>query len=81
MQTQIKKWGNSQGIRIPKHILTKLDLKTSDIMSLNVDKDKIILEKIKVPKRKNIIELFDGYEDDYSLSEFDWGEAVGEEIW
>ena len=30
MQTTIKKWGNSQGIRIPKAFLESLDMKEND---------------------------------------------------
>lgn len=34
---QVKKWGNSAGIRIPKNILDTLDLKTNDMLEISVD--------------------------------------------
>ncbi len=81
MQTQIKKWGNSQGIRIPKQILQKLDLKTSDLIDLSIEKDKLIIKKSKNHKRKSIVELFANYEGEYKTQEIDWGEPMGDEIW
>ena len=34
---QVKKWGNSAGIRIPQNILEALDLKTDDMLEIHVD--------------------------------------------
>lgn len=79
MTTTIQKWGNSQGIRIPKFILEALKWKDDEQIILSADKDKLIIEKAK--SRKNIIELFADFEGDYVPVEVDWGQPVGEEIW
>ena len=42
---------------------------------------KLIIEKAKEHKRKNIKELFKDYKGDYETTEIDWGEPKGEEIW
>ena len=36
MQTQVKEWGNSQGIRIPKNILEEANIAINDILDVNV---------------------------------------------
>ena len=43
MQTQVKAWGNSQGIRIPKNILEKLGLHVSDTLQIEVNAPTIII--------------------------------------
>ena len=42
MEAKLKKWGNSDGIRIPCSILKALNLKTKDIVNLSYHEDKII---------------------------------------
>ena len=80
MTTTIQKWGNSQGIRIPKIILDEVHWAEDEQILIVVDNGKIIMEKAKA-KRKNIKELFKNYKEDYTPTEIDWGEPKGEEIW
>ena len=80
MTTTIQKWGNSQGIRIPKIILDTVNWRENEKIILEVDDGKIIIEKAK-EKRKNIKELFENYKDKYEPVDIDWGEPEGEEIW
>ena len=51
MEIVIKKWGNSDGIRIPNNILKALNLKTNDVLNIDTDGEKII---IRVQKKKKI---------------------------
>lgn len=78
---KIQKWGNSQGIRIPKKILKTLDLSINDNVLIEEEKDCIKIKKIEKEKRKTIKELFANYEGDYKSEEIDWGEPVGRETW
>ena len=80
MTTTIQKWGNSQGIRLPKTILDTVKWTENEKIILVVENEKIIMEKAK-KKRKNIKELFADYEGEYEPIEIEWGEAKGEEIW
>ena len=80
MTTTIQKWGNSQGIRIPKTILDTVKWTENEKIILVVENEKIIMEKAK-KKGKNIKELFADYEGEYEPIEIEWGEAKGEEIW
>ena len=81
MTVNIQKWGNSQGIRIPKHILESLTWSENETVDLSVEDGKIIIECVCRPERKNINELFEGFKGKYEPSEFDWGESAGREAW
>lgn len=80
MTTTIQKWGNSQGVRIPKILLDTVNWSDNEQIMIVVDNGKLIIEKAKT-KRKNIKELFADYKGDYKPIEVDWGDPEGEEIW
>ena len=77
-QVAIRAWGNSQGIRIPKSILEKMDLKTSDILEIEVEGGVIILRKPFI--HKTFEERLAEFNGEISVCDFDWGEPVGREI-
>lgn len=79
MLSTIQKWGNSQGIRIPKVILDSVQWKENEEVAMTAENGKIIIEKAK--KRKTIVELFEGYKGDYQPEEIDWGSPRGDEVW
>ncbi len=81
MTTTIQKWGNSQGIRIPKMLLDSVNWSENEQITIKVDNGKLIIEKTKDRKRKNIKELFKNYKGNYEPEKIDWGEPKGEEIW
>ena len=81
MTVNIQKWGNSQGIRIPKHMLEELTWSDNEAVDVSVADGKIVIERVKRPERKNIKELFDGFKGKYEPSEFDWGKPTGREVW
>ncbi len=82
MTTSIQKWGNSQGIRIPKYLLDAAKLTISDKIEIRAESDKLIIEKAApISEHKTIKELFAGYDGKYTPQEIDWGERTGEEVW
>lgn len=82
LTTSISKWGNGQGIRIPKNILEFLKWTESEKVEIIAENDGIKIKKITVPeKRKNIKELFEDFNEIYKKENIDWGEPVGKEIW
>ncbi len=81
MTTTIQKWGNSQGVRIPKILLDSINWSENEEVSINIEEDKLVIEKAKTQNRKNIKELFKDYKGEYKPKEIDWGEPEGEEIW
>ena len=81
MHTQIVKWGNGQGIRIPKSILTGMDIAVGDHVDLSLVRGKLIIQK---PFRHKTLEeramehggKLVSYEE-----ETDWGDLAGREVW
>lgn len=80
MEVRLQKWGNSDGIRIPKSILKSLNIKTNDILKIEQQDDKII---ISIPKNKKIslANRFNNYKGENLAKNFSWDESVGKEIW
>ena len=79
--TTIQQWGHSKGIRIPKMLLDSVNWSENEQIEIKVDNGKLIIEKTKDRKRKNIKELFKNYKRNYEPEKIDWGEPKGEEIW
>ena len=78
MYGTITKWGNSQGIRIPKGALVAARLQENDDVEIIADKETITLRKLRRPK--SLDELFAGYHGDYQPVEFDTGADVCREV-
>ena len=78
--SKIQKWGNSQGIRIPKKMLETLDLKVNDSISIEEGENCLKIKKVE-EKSSNIEKLFLNYEDEYEKIDLDWDNEVGKEIW
>ena len=82
MTTMVQKWGNSQGIRIPKSVLNEINVESGESVELIVDNGTILIRKAENKrKHKTIEELFSGYTGEYKCSEIDWGESEGNEVW
>ena len=80
MQTQVKAWGNSQGIRIPKEALQEAEIYVDDVLDIKVSNGVIKLEK-KI-RHTTLEERAAEYGGRLDLDgEFDWDEPVGREIW
>lgn len=86
MTATLQKWGNSNGIRIPKQVLIDLDIKVNDKLLISSVNDEIIIKKDK--KHKTLQErLEEFYKKPISkikmldVEEIDTGDRVGDEIW
>jgi antitoxin MazE len=80
---EIKKWGNSLALRIPKDLAQTLELHEGSQMTLELTTDGLLL-KLAIPKRrstKNLEELLQGITPEKIHREVDWGQAVGNEVW
>ena len=74
----LRAWGNSQGIRIPKSIIDRLDLKVSDVLDIEIENDAIVLRKQFV--HKSFEDRLKEYNGKISVCDFDWGEPKGREM-
>ena len=87
MKTMIVKWGNSQGIRLPKAFLQNIHIYENDPVDVSLENDKIVIKKISKNNHKTIKQrLKDFYGENYkgrsiSQNEIDWGKPAGKEIW
>jgi len=83
MQTTIVKWGNSQGIRLPKFLLDSVNLADNDTVEVVAEDNTIIIKKVENKrKRETIQELFTDYDEGFfQTEEIDWGKPQGNEIW
>lgn len=79
MYTTIQKWGNSQGIRIPKQLLEALDLRESDKVEIERQQDAIIIRKA-AKKHRTLEERLAGFKGPYEFFEWDTGAPVGNEV-
>ena len=76
----ISKWGNSQGIRIPKKYLDQLGLNVGEKVDIKIEDGKIVIIPLK-NKRKPKIDINQLFKEDYEENkEFEWGQA-GKEVW
>lgn len=81
-EIKLKKWGNSQGIRIGKEELKELGhLNGEVVFTMVIDNGQILL----TPKKKypdTLEELFADYNGNPLGTEdkFEWGESVGREL-
>ncbi len=80
MVTQVKSWGNGQGIRFSKELLDSLGIHLNEYLQVNVVNGDIILSKtFKHKTLEERAEEFDGNLGPYE--EFDWGNPIGREEW
>ena len=80
MQVQLKAWGNSQGIRLPKEILQDAGITLNEVLNVTVKNGVITLTKAFA--HKTLEERAVEYNGNLNLDgELDWGEPLGREVW
>ena len=80
MQVQVKKWGNSQGIRLSKDILKSAGIATNDILDVTISNGVITL--VKPFRHRTLEERAAEFNGKLMLDgEYDWGTPVGREVW
>ena len=80
MRTQVKAWGNSQGIRIPGKVLQEININVDDVLDMRVSDGMIILSKPF--GHKTLEERSQAYGGELLLDgEYNWGSPEGREAW
>lgn len=80
MNSTIKKWGNSQAVRISKEILETSQMSENEAVTITATPNKIIIEKNIVNKHKTLKDRLAGFTEEYAFEEWDTGNAIGSEI-
>lgn len=89
MYATVQKWGNSQGLRIPKVLLDALGIRENDRVELVQSDDTISIKKVMPMQHRSLEERLvafygkplneiDRIADD---TEVDWGTPKGAEVW
>ena len=88
IQTNVRRWGNSQGIRLTKEIMSQMNLQENDSIGINIIDGKMTVEKINKPKYLNLAERLETFykrpiDEIYveSTQEVDVGDPKGNEMW
>lgn len=80
MQTQVREWGNSQGIRLSKEILNTAGIELNEVLDVTVSNGVITL--VKAFRHRTLEERTAEFGGKLDLDgEYDWGESVGREAW
>ena len=82
MVTRVQKWGNSQGLRLSKELLSAADIDVGDAVDVTVREGSIVVTPVRrVRGALELDDLLAAIPDDYRHEELDWGPAVGNEVW
>jgi len=81
MTATISKWGNSQGLRLPKDIIDALHIGIGDKINIFIKDEKVILEPIKKERKKvNLKTLIKQIPKNYKATE-EISSSLGLEEW
>lgn len=87
MYATIQRWGNSQGLRIPKALLDAIGIRENDRVELTMTENGINIQKPRVSHRtleERLTSFYGKSIDQISRveqEEVDWGKAEGDEVW
>lgn len=76
MLSKVQKWGNSNGVRIPKIYLDELGISTNDEVDIVLENKKIVVTKKSL--KCNLKERINRYDGDYNVEDFSWDIVEGE---
>jgi antitoxin MazE len=82
MVTKVQKWGNSQGLRLPKQVLEDARISIGDAVDVTVREGMIVIAPAnRVRGKRSLKELVARIPKNYKAREIDWGKPVGREAW
>jgi antitoxin MazE len=82
MITKIQKWGNSQGLRLSKILLSEADIDVGDAVDVAVHNGALIVTPVRrVRGGHDLHDLVRRIPKGYKPGELDWGSPVGREVW
>ena len=80
MLAKVQRWGNSLAIRIPRSFAIEAGFENDSTVNMQLDEGKLIVETAR-PSAYLLEELLAQVTDENVHEEYDWGKAVGKEIW
>ena len=79
MVTKVQRWGNSEGLRLSKHVLDLADIAIGDDVQIIVGDGQITVKK--TGSKYDLAELVARIPKRYRAKEVDFGPPVGKEKW
>ena len=80
MKTDVRKWGNSLAVRLPKNAVEAADLQEGDVLELSVSAPGR-LELTSEKKKLTLLDLVEAITPQNQHEETDWGGPLGNEAW
>jgi antitoxin MazE len=82
MITKVQKWGNSQGLRLSKELLSNVDLSVGDAVEVAArDGVLVITPARRVRGGHDLRQLVKDIPAGYKVEELSWGPPAGREVW
>ena len=82
MVTKVRKWGNSQGLRIAKQVLEGARILVGDEVDVTAREGMIVIAPLRrVRGKQSLQNLVSRIPKNYKADEIDWGKPVGGEVW
>ena len=82
MIAKVQKWGNSQGLRLTKQLLSDAEITVGDPVDVAVREGAIVVTPVRnVRSKYDLRELVKRIDNDYEGGEIDWGTPAGKEAW
>lgn len=79
MQTAIARWGNSLGVRLPRHAIEGANLREGSTVLVEVEGGTLVLRPVR--KKFKLSELLAAHKPSQRHKETDWGPKQGDEEW
>lgn len=82
MVTRVQKWGNSQGLRLSKEVLSVARIEIGDVVEVEVREGSIVVTPARrVRGALDLERLVAEIPKGYRPGEADWGPPTGREVW
>ena len=82
MATRVLKWGNSQGLRLSKELLSAAHIDVGDVVDVAVQEGRIVVTPVRrVRGALDLEQLVAAIPRGYKPGEAVWGPLVGGEVW
>lgn len=82
MITKVQKWGNSQGLRLSKELLSDAQIGVGDAVNVAVRDGLLVVTPVRrVRGALDLEQLVASIPKGYQPGELDWGPPAGGEVW
>lgn len=82
MITKVQKWGNSQGLRLSKELLSNVEVAVGDAVDVAARDGVLVVTPVRrVRGGHDLRELVRRIPKNSKAEELDWGDPVGKEVW